>query len=86
MGRWKHEIQIAILRRRGAMARAVLPRTTAHEDWMLSGRAGKDEELPASAAILEEEDAESYCSVDDEDLMQEDAELDTDEQEAGEGP
>ena len=76
MGRWKHEIQIAILRRRGAMARAVLPRATAHEDWMLTGWAGRDEELPAGAAILEEEDAESYCSVDDEDPMQEDAELD----------
>ena len=28
VSRWKHEIQIAILRRRGAMARAVLPRAT----------------------------------------------------------
>ena len=46
---------------------------------MLTGQAGREEELPASAAILEEEDAESYCSVDDEDLMQEDAEFDTDE-------
>jgi len=42
---------------------------------MLTGRAGRDEELPTSAAILEEEDAESYCSVDDEDSMEEEAEV-----------
>ena len=74
--RWKHEIQTATLRRRGAMARAVLPRATAHEDWMLTGRAGRDEELPASAAILEEEDAKSYGSVEDEDFMEQNAHLD----------
>ncbi len=35
--RWRHEIQIALLRRRAAMARAVLPRLTAREAWMLTG-------------------------------------------------
>ena len=75
MGRRKHGIQIAILRRRGAMARAVLPRATAHEDWMITGRARRDEELLANAAILEEEDAKSYGSVGDKDFMEEDAKL-----------
>ena len=48
--RWKHEIQIAILRRRAAMTRAVLPKATAEEVWMLSGiidrDGGSDERLP----------------------------------------
>jgi hypothetical protein len=33
VSRWKHEIQVAIMRRRAAMTRAVLPRATAHEVW-----------------------------------------------------
>ena len=37
--RWKHEINIAILRRRAAIARAVLPRATLQELWLLAGRA-----------------------------------------------
>lgn len=55
LGRWKHEIMIAILRRRAAMARAVLPSRCAWETWMLWGRT---EEQPASllrAPPLEED-------------------------------
>ena len=44
------------------MARAVLPRATEHEDWMLTGRAGRGEEFPASAAVMEEEGAKSYVA------------------------
>ena len=43
VSRWKHEIQIAILRRRAAMARAVLPKATVEEAWLLTGRAQRDE-------------------------------------------
>ena len=38
LSRWRHEIQIAIQRRRAAMARAVLPQSSALEEWLLCGR------------------------------------------------
>ena len=38
LSRWRHEIQVAIQRRRAAMARAVLPQSSAREVWLLSGR------------------------------------------------
>ena len=58
LARWRHEIQIAIQRRRGAMARAVLPRSTAREAWLLSGQT---EGVPSSdvrAPELSREDDE----------------------------
>ena len=45
LGRWRHEIQVAILRRRAAMARAVLPRMGDREAWLLTGYCGA---VPAS--------------------------------------
>ena len=41
MGRWRHEVQIAIQRRRAAMARAVLPRATARQLWLLTGNSAR---------------------------------------------
>ncbi len=38
--RWRHELRVAIQRRRAAMARAVLPRATAREMWLLTGFTG----------------------------------------------
>ena len=35
--RWKHEIQIAFLRRMAARTRAVLPNPSARADWLLVG-------------------------------------------------
>ena len=35
--RWKHEIQIALLRRRAAMTRAVLPNPSARAEWLFAG-------------------------------------------------
>ena len=35
--RWKHEAQIALFRRRAAMTRAVLPHTSAREQWLPGG-------------------------------------------------
>ena len=35
--RWKHEIQVALLRRRAAMARAVLPNPSARAVWLFAG-------------------------------------------------
>ena len=35
--RWKHEVQIALLRQRAAMTRAVHPHTSASAEWLLAG-------------------------------------------------
>ena len=35
--RWQHEVQVAIMRRRAAMARAVLPRPSDQAMWLLTG-------------------------------------------------
>ena len=45
LGRWRHEIQVALLRRRAAMARAVLPQMGDREAWLLTGYCGA---VPAS--------------------------------------
>ena len=37
LARWRHEITVAIVRRRAAMLRAVLPKVKARELWMLTG-------------------------------------------------
>ena len=37
LARWKHEITVAIVRRRAAMVRAVQPAMGAKELWMLTG-------------------------------------------------
>jgi plasmid replication initiation protein len=39
LGRWRHEVQISILRRRAGMHRAVLPRPSKYEEWLLTGTA-----------------------------------------------
>lgn len=38
LGRWRHEITVAVLRRRAAMARAAMPRRSSRQDWLLAGR------------------------------------------------
>ena len=70
VARWKHEIQIAILRRRAAMARAVLPKATAQELWMLGGLVDRTDGEPGRALPLEEDDSievHSECRSDDDD-------------------
>ena len=47
--RWKHEISVAIARRRAAMARAVLPRLGKSQKWLL---AGQSDEAPTDADRL----------------------------------
>jgi hypothetical protein len=43
--RWRHDIQVALQQRRAAMARSVLPRKSARDAWLLTGRA---ESVPSS--------------------------------------
>ena len=43
--RWRHEIGVAIMRRRAAMARAVLPRPKAKDLWMMTGAAAAYDEV-----------------------------------------
>jgi hypothetical protein len=47
--RWKHEITVAIMRRRAAMARAALPRQRPRELWLLHGVA--DEAVHAGGRL-----------------------------------
>jgi hypothetical protein len=56
LSRWKHEVQIAIQRRRAAMARAVLPRATPEELWLLTGQGGLRPDPGDRAPPLDEED------------------------------
>ena len=39
--RWKHEIHIALFRRRAAMTRAVLPNPAAWAEWLFAGVIGR---------------------------------------------
>ena len=55
LGRWRHEIQIAILRRRAAMCRAVLPRPSRFEHWLLTGEADRSAGAEGRAAALGED-------------------------------
>ena len=69
LGRWRHEIQISILRRRAAMHRAVLPRPSAYEQWLLSGDAdwtapGWGRQAAIEEEVEEEEEAEGEENVD----------------------
>ena len=56
VSRWKHEIQIAILCRRAAMTRAVLPRASAQQLWLMEGRVDREGGNDARAAPLNEDD------------------------------
>jgi hypothetical protein len=56
MARWGHEIQVAIQRRRAAMTRAVLPRASAREDWLLTGRTDATPSSGNRAPPLDEDD------------------------------
>jgi len=59
VSRWQHEIQIAILRRRAAMTRAVLPKITAREVWLLAGHAERDGSSGGRLHSLDEDVADA---------------------------
>ena len=54
--RWQHEIGIAILRRRAAMARAVLPPALDCLQWLLTGKSDRQPCIHGRLPPLEEED------------------------------
>ena len=56
--RWKHEVQVAILRRRAAMARAVLPSLAPRATRLLAGRADGGSGAWGRELPLEEEEQE----------------------------
>ena len=60
LGRWRHELQVTIQRRRAAMARAVLPRVSARAAWFLTGRAEEGSSSIGRAPFLEG-DEELVC-------------------------
>ena len=55
MERWKHEIQIAIMRRRAAMMRAVVPGASAAGAWLLTGRSDAAPSSTGRMQTIEEE-------------------------------
>ena len=85
LGRWRHELQIAIQRRRAAMTRAVLPRRSRREEWLLTGRT---ETTPSSAfrapPLDDDGGAESGDDGEDEAAL-DDEEQDGDAEEAAAG-
>ena len=54
LARWKHEVGLAIMRRRAAMARAVLPKPTSKERWMLVGGVNTEVEQGGKMASIQE--------------------------------
>ena len=57
--RWQHEVQIAILRRRAAMARAVLPAAPGNLAWLLTGKIDQPPCIHGRLPVLEEEEDEA---------------------------
>ena len=59
LSRWRHEVQIAILRRRAAMTRAVLPKPSKLATWLITGDAdgipSSERRAPPLSAVAEEE-------------------------------
>ena len=53
--RWKHEIQIALLRRRAAVTRAAVPNISARERWLLAGLIDRATTLDSSSPHSMEE-------------------------------
>ena len=53
--RWKHEITVAIMRRRAAMARAVLPKMRPREIWLLTGHTEATASSDARSPELDDE-------------------------------
>ena len=54
LARCRHEIQVAIQRRRAAMTRAVLPKLGATDEWLLTGQAGGVPSSDRRAAPLDD--------------------------------
>ena len=55
LGRWKHEIMVAILRRRAAMTRAALPRQSERARWLLTGRSDHGVDIGSRHPPLDED-------------------------------
>ena len=66
LGRWRHEIMVAILRRRAAMSRAVRPRPDARALWLLAGHPDLE---TTRAPPLDEDFADSLDEADNKETM-----------------
>ncbi len=55
LNRWRQEITTTIMRRRAAMARAVLPRRGLHQRWLLSGHTIEQPSSDVRAPLLDDE-------------------------------
>jgi hypothetical protein len=69
LGRWRHEVNVAILRRRAAMTRAVQPRPTARARWLLTGHTDEEAGSGGRAPQLDVDDtSDSGDELDSEDF------------------
>ena len=55
LSRWRHEIMVAILRRRAAICRGVMPRVTPQDEWLLTGKADRDGNAWGALAPVDED-------------------------------
>ena len=85
--RWRHEIQVALQRRRAAMMRAVLPRPSDGANWLLTGASGA---VPCSVGrlaplVLDEDEGEGEHAAhqDEGDVHPELRDAELDESDAG---
>ena len=62
--RWEHEIQVAILRRRAAMARAVQPSIRPDLEWLLAGRSMAAPDIHGRLPCLDEQGEEAEEEAD----------------------
>ena len=59
LSRWRHEMQIALLQRKAAMYRAVLPKRGAAAQWPLTG---SNKHVPSHRGRAETVDRDSGCA------------------------
>jgi len=69
--RWKHEITVAILRRRAAMTRAVMPKPHRRQEWLLTGRTEAEASSAERSPQLDESDDEDEGPAEDVDWDEE---------------
>ncbi len=86
LGRWRHALQIAIQRRRAAMTRAVLPRRSRREEWLLTGRTETTPSSAFRAPPLDDDGAAESGDDGEDEAALDDEEQDGDAEEAAAGP
>ena len=67
LSRWRHEVQVALLRRRAAMMRAVMPQPSPQSDWLLTGFVQGPPDAVHRAPLVEDGDCDAEAAEDEQD-------------------